>query len=69
MAAVVRDVWPASGPLAGGTHIWLLIARANRGKVSFGWRKCCEPGSSDEAVAREKARAKAEGRARRERGE
>ena len=38
MAAVVRDVWPASGPLAGGTHIWLLTARAGRGKVSFGFR-------------------------------
>ena len=38
MAAVVRDVWPASGPLAGGTHIWLLTARANRGQVSFGFR-------------------------------
>ena len=38
MAAVVRGVWPASGPLAGGTHIWLLTARANRGKVSFGFR-------------------------------
>ena len=39
----------------------------------WGWwscrRKCCEPGSSDEAIAREKARAKTEGRARRERGE
>ena len=34
----------------------------------WGWwscrRKCCEPGSSDEAVAREKARAKARGRQR-----